>query len=372
MMMMITMTKDKDGNAKVAAPILEETAPRRRPAISAVDAVASSEQISPPFFARPLRRTQSCSSLPDDYSWSCYEAAGDDDSILFSSHSSSETKANLHSSDSVLVYNESNREDNQKQQEGQRRKGRVRFSVVQIQEYQLTLGDHPCTDLFPLSLDWEHTHVQEISLTDYEGSSSSSTSSSSSSTTGRSRSLPAVHKLSTWDRCVRISCVRGIQPCEVEKQEQQRHRQLGNEFSFGEDGYELVLPNDDGNGEDEEEADDENDDDSDSDVEYDYYVMEDDDESDNDEAECKSEREMIIRKLRNSCWQQPPKQQVAGFTETTCCQSSDFLFDENDWEFFSPCHYCRHDHHQNRLPTRYHHHYQPPLSSSEKVCDFWE
>jgi len=53
-----------------------------------------------------------------------------------------------------------------------------------------------------------------------------------------------VHKLSTWARCVHIPRVRGIKPCDVEEQEQQRHRQLGHELTFGEDGYELVLPND--------------------------------------------------------------------------------------------------------------------------------
>jgi hypothetical protein len=47
------------------------------------------------------------------------------------------------------------------------RKPTVRFSNVQIREYELTIGDHPCTNLYPLSLDWSHSELETISIEDH-------------------------------------------------------------------------------------------------------------------------------------------------------------------------------------------------------------
>ena len=44
----------------------------------------------------------------------------------------------------------------------------VRFSVVNIREYALTLGDHPMCERFSMSLDWSHTPVRQVPLHEYE------------------------------------------------------------------------------------------------------------------------------------------------------------------------------------------------------------
>jgi hypothetical protein len=45
---------------------------------------------------------------------------------------------------------------------------RVQFSSVQIREYSCTIGDHPRTDMYPLSLDWAHTPTKTIPFDQYE------------------------------------------------------------------------------------------------------------------------------------------------------------------------------------------------------------
>jgi hypothetical protein len=44
----------------------------------------------------------------------------------------------------------------------------VRFSTVQVREYAVTLGDHPWSQSFPLSLDWAHTEMRERSVQEIE------------------------------------------------------------------------------------------------------------------------------------------------------------------------------------------------------------
>jgi hypothetical protein len=46
---------------------------------------------------------------------------------------------------------------------------RVRFSTIQIQEYALTVGDHPiCRDGLAISLDWSHSKEQVFDIDDFE------------------------------------------------------------------------------------------------------------------------------------------------------------------------------------------------------------
>jgi hypothetical protein len=46
-------------------------------------------------------------------------------------------------------------------------KPNVRFSAVQLREYKVTIGDHPLTTMFPLSLDWLHSETETISIEDH-------------------------------------------------------------------------------------------------------------------------------------------------------------------------------------------------------------
>jgi hypothetical protein len=44
----------------------------------------------------------------------------------------------------------------------------VHFGNVEVQEYSVTLGDHPLCDNYPLTLDWQHTEAMEYDLDWYE------------------------------------------------------------------------------------------------------------------------------------------------------------------------------------------------------------
>jgi hypothetical protein len=48
------------------------------------------------------------------------------------------------------------------------KKNKVRFSTVQIRRYGLTIGDHPHTELYPISLDWSHAETETVLLSHYE------------------------------------------------------------------------------------------------------------------------------------------------------------------------------------------------------------
>lgn len=99
---------------------------------------------------------------------------------------------------------------------------RVSFTVVQVQEYALTLGDHPYADSYPLSLDWEHTPVKEMPLRDYETSRDALRRNSSpifSSSSHRGHLTP-------MQRRIRLSKVAGLQPAELTRQEQHRIQKL--------------------------------------------------------------------------------------------------------------------------------------------------
>jgi hypothetical protein len=44
----------------------------------------------------------------------------------------------------------------------------VRFSSVCVREYNLTVGDHPLTDVFPLALDWDFVEGESIPIDIFE------------------------------------------------------------------------------------------------------------------------------------------------------------------------------------------------------------
>lgn len=46
---------------------------------------------------------------------------------------------------------------------------RIAFTLVQIRHYGITIGDHPLTNLYPLTLDWSYDPTDEIlSVDEYE------------------------------------------------------------------------------------------------------------------------------------------------------------------------------------------------------------
>jgi hypothetical protein len=44
----------------------------------------------------------------------------------------------------------------------------VKFSTVQVRDFDLVLGDHPYCDMYPLSLDWEYVQLFTTTIEDYE------------------------------------------------------------------------------------------------------------------------------------------------------------------------------------------------------------
>jgi hypothetical protein len=99
---------------------------------------------------------------------------------------------------------------------------RVSFGVVQVQEYELTLGDHPFSSSYPLSLDWPHTAEKEYDLDLFERVRQTAMRNSS-------RSRPCKH-LTPNQRRSRLSTVSGINPTDLAKQDQLRHQQLLSEL----------------------------------------------------------------------------------------------------------------------------------------------
>lgn len=95
---------------------------------------------------------------------------------------------------------------------------KVHFGDVQIQEYNVTLGDHPCVDQFPISLDWDHTSVLTMKLSDYEGSRLQRISSKCHRRRGP-------HVLSPMERRMRLSIVAGISAADLQQREQERLEQ---------------------------------------------------------------------------------------------------------------------------------------------------
>jgi hypothetical protein len=89
------------------------------------------------------------------------------------------------------------------------KKKTVSFGIVQVQEYSVTLGDHPCGGEFgyPISLDWAHTEPKEYDMDRYDETQ---------------RATGECAELSPEQRMHRIAAVSGIRPEEVQKQERTR------------------------------------------------------------------------------------------------------------------------------------------------------
>jgi hypothetical protein len=113
------------------------------------------------------------------------------------------------------------------QRQRQRRNAakRVSFGMVQIQEYTLTLGDHPFADSYPISLDWPHTEAREYNLDIFEKVRRISSAKSPLSLSPSTSKVPCRH-LSPAQRRSRLANISGIHPSDLAKQEQLRHQQL--------------------------------------------------------------------------------------------------------------------------------------------------
>ena len=85
---------------------------------------------------------------------------------------------------------------------------RVAFGNVQVREYRVVLGDHPCcTDGFPLTLDWAYAKAVGYGLDALEQAKANS---------------PPRPDLTPEERMLRIAAVAGVRPEDVQKQERTR------------------------------------------------------------------------------------------------------------------------------------------------------
>jgi len=149
----------------------------------------------------------------------------------------------------------------QQQQHRHRPTKRVQFSTVQIQEYHLTLGDHPCTMHYPLSLDWPHSvTVREYAVDEYVTSQRQAAYAQDapvpSSLSSSSSSLWAV-RLSRTERYERLRQVTGWSNDELEAREAERQLAVVEECLW------MAAKQDDDEGGEEGGGDDDDDDDDD-------------------------------------------------------------------------------------------------------------
>lgn len=94
-----------------------------------------------------------------------------------------------------------------------RRRSVLFADTVQVQEYAVGLGDHPCADSFPLSLDWAHTPAQSVNIDQYESNF-------------------RAQRLTSTERVARISAVTGMSWIEIAQLEYSRVQREEEETVF--------------------------------------------------------------------------------------------------------------------------------------------
>jgi hypothetical protein len=101
------------------------------------------------------------------------------------------------------------------------RKPTVRFSNVQIREYELTIGDHPCTNVYPLSLDWSHSETETISIEDHIANR---TNKSKKRTYANPRKTgQQAFRMDVANRVARLYNVTSLRPRDLSNMERARH-----------------------------------------------------------------------------------------------------------------------------------------------------
>jgi hypothetical protein len=115
----------------------------------------------------------------------------------------------------------------------------VSFGNVQVQEYSVTLGDHPSCKLYPISLDWAHTAPKEYDLDAREKAKAMKKAREAKALKAKEdgnggygenkKKKRRVGKGRHWlatERHVRIAKVAGISPKEVRTLEAERRRAI--------------------------------------------------------------------------------------------------------------------------------------------------
>ena len=103
---------------------------------------------------------------------------------------------------------------------------RVRFGSARVQEYAITVGDHPiCRDGLALSLDWGHSKEKVYDIDDYEDSRQRK-----NQRRGVSRRRRRVSKLDYWQRREILNRVGSYENGDLSRIECQRNQEAVSEF----------------------------------------------------------------------------------------------------------------------------------------------
>jgi hypothetical protein len=106
-----------------------------------------------------------------------------------------------------------------------RKSKRVQFTIVQVREHAVTLGDHPLAESYPISLDWAHAPVQAMRVDDYEANRVSRP------LNGRYNRPPRARRMTRLERRVRLEQIMEVSPSALEHQEEFRRLMLRRERS---------------------------------------------------------------------------------------------------------------------------------------------
>jgi hypothetical protein len=106
-----------------------------------------------------------------------------------------------------------------------RKSKRVHFTIVQVREHAVTLGDHPLAESYPISLDWAHAPVKAMRVDDYEAKRVSRP------LNGRYNRPPRARRMTRLERRVRLEQIMEVSPSALEHQEGFRRLALRRERS---------------------------------------------------------------------------------------------------------------------------------------------
>jgi hypothetical protein len=89
---------------------------------------------------------------------------------------------------------------------------RVQFTIIEVREHAVTLGDHPLAESYPISLDWAHAPVQVMRVDDYEAKRVVRP-------LNHYNRSPRARRMTRLERRVRLEQVMEVSPSALEDQE---------------------------------------------------------------------------------------------------------------------------------------------------------
>jgi hypothetical protein len=104
------------------------------------------------------------------------------------------------------------------------KRGSVRFSHVEIREHRVTLGEHPCCKLYPVTLDWDHAEIVTVGIDEHTRNRQMK-SIARINENPKKRNTRAF-QLRTQERFRRLALVSGMEGAELFNLEKDRHEKM--------------------------------------------------------------------------------------------------------------------------------------------------